>query len=509
MQLQHLIVNLANSPIRREKLQGRDYVVAPMAMITAGVHNGSNGPLLYEEADIKKAVPAWNMKPIVVYHPTINNKGVTAADPDVLERQQVGIVMNTSFKGGKLRAEAWIEEDLANKVDDRVMDALENNRMMEVSTGLFTDNESSPGKLGDEEYTYIARNHQPDHLALLPDQIGACSIADGAGLLQLNAEGVGFEGAEVMEIARRIVGNKMSHSNIHAALSRALEEKVPRVKKGTGETAYTVSPWIMDVYDKFFVYEMGNKLYRLHYTNGKAGVEITGDADEVVRVTEYRTADTRKFVGNNHAPKQKQKGTNTMNKKEIVDGLISNAETQWGEEDRETLMALDDSVLNKMGMKKKDAAADGGDPEEVEETAKGKNKPVKNEGAESEQAGEGQEPVANTTEAYIENAPPEIQQVLRNGLDAHTTEQARLIKEITANNGNTFSKEFLQTKGLDELRGIAALAKAGKPTENQDQRGAVPMFVGQATPAAPVTNADEGAEEALAAPTMNFEKKEG
>lgn len=30
----------------------------------------------------------------------------------------------------------------------------------------------------------VARNHRPDHLAILPDQVGACSLADGAGLIR-------------------------------------------------------------------------------------------------------------------------------------------------------------------------------------------------------------------------------------------------------------------------------------------------------------------------------------
>src|ERR1017187_6232850 len=141
-----LTFNLTNAPIRHETLQGRAYIVAPLAMITEGVHTGSGGPLLYKEVELKKAVQAWNMKPIVVYHPEMNGRGISACDPLVLEKQQVGMVMNTRWANGKLRAEAWIEEARASAVDDRVVKALENNKMMEVSTGLFTDNVGAPGK---------------------------------------------------------------------------------------------------------------------------------------------------------------------------------------------------------------------------------------------------------------------------------------------------------------------------------------------------------------------------
>lgn len=494
----HVTTNIANSPIRRETLHKRAYVVAPMVMITSGVHNGSNGPLLYEEGDIKKAIPAWNMKPIVVYHPQINNKGISAADADVLEKQQVGMVMNTAYTGGKLRAEAWIEIERANLVDGRIMEALENNALMEVSTGLFTENEAAAGVWnesaadGGKPYGAIARNHQPDHLALLPDQVGACSIADGAGLLQLNAEAAEDFGAEVMGIARRLVGNKLSHDNIRGGVRKALEAHVPKVKKGVGEDAYTVGPWLVDVYDNFFIYEVEGALYKMGYTNKKNVVAVDGNTEPVVRVTEYRTAKSNKFVGN-HAPITNHKPT--MKKSEIIDGLIANAGTAWTEGDRETLNTLEEGVLNKMAPK----AADKKGEEDEEDADKKGGTPTKNDAAPAADT-PAAAPVANTTEAYIEAAPPEIREVLRNGVNAHTKEQAALIEEITANANNTFTAEHLATKGLDELRGMAALAKqAAAPVSNAQQP---PMFLGQATLAQGITaNHEEGG---LATPKMKF-----
>jgi hypothetical protein len=502
--LQKVTFNLANSPIRHETLHGRKYLVAPMAMLTEGVHNGSNGALLYRAEDIKKAVPAWNMKPIVVYHPTLNAKGVSAADPDVLNKQQVGIIMHTSWDGSKLRAEAWIETDRATTVDDRVIQALEANAMMEVSTGLFTDNVEGVGKYGDREYTAIATNHQPDHLALLPDQVGACSIADGGGLLQLNAaaadRGMDIEGMLLGEVdrIRRMVGNAMSHSNTYSALSRVLREEFATA----GAVGEELGLWIVDVYDKFFVYEDKSKLYRLNYTESAEGVEVTGKPEEVIRVTEYRTADNGKFVGN-HATTKPQNQQPQMNKNQIIDGLISNTATQWGEDDRETLNAFEEATLNKMAppFKKKGEA----DPEEDEEElakAKAKKKAVANAAAAGAEGIAPTEPI--TTEAYIESAPAEIREVLRNGLASHTAEKDALVKRITDNAGNQFAAEFLTTKGLEELRGMAALG--GAPTANAAS-APVPMFTGQATPhAAPTANAS--AETPLAPPTMNFGREE-
>lgn len=485
--LTKIIFNLANAPIRHETLQGRAYLVAPLVMITEGVHNGSGGALLYKENEIKRAVPAWNMKPIVVYHPEIDGKGVSACDPLVLEKQQVGVVMNTRYTGGKLRSEAWIEEALAEKVDDRVLKALETNKMMEVSTGLFTDNIGAPGKWKDTEYVAEATNHQPDHLALLPDQIGACSIADGAGLLQLNEAATAANLdvtrllAREMDVLRRMVGNAMSNSNVSQALGRELRNR----KKN-------VDCFIVDVYPDFFIYDTmdpnggGMKLYKQEYTATKTDVTIDESAPvEVVRVTEYRTADNGKFVGN-EARTNKEKN---MDKKKVVDSLIANEALGWEEADREALMKMDDATLNKMYIPKKKKKLPPEEEEEVLENTD-KAKPTANTA-----------PAPQTAQEYVNAAPAAIRDMLTNGLAVHDAEKAKCIDAIVANKQNKFTKEFLATKGLSELQALAALA-AGP-----EMNTAPPMFFGgQATPAAaPVANA--ASEGPLTMPTMNFEKK--
>ena len=477
-----LTFNLINTAIRHETLHGRGYLVAPMVMLTEGVHNGSNGPLLYRETECKKAATAWNMKPIVVYHPEINGNGVSACDPEILENQQVGMVMNTRWNG-KLRAEAWIDETLASKVDDRVLNALEENKIMEVSTGLFIDNSGESGDWNGEAYNGEAINHQPDHLALLPDKIGACSVADGAGLLQLN-EDAQARGVDVtrllvreMDVLRRLVGNAMSHSNIYSALSRAIRDKLN-----------DTDVWIEDVYDSFFIYtKMDDKnLYKMEFTTGNDGVSITGEPVEVVRVTEYRTP-TGEFVGNSDPgkpekkpPVPQKKKERKMNKEQIVNALITNASTKWAEDDRESLMGMEESVLEKML-----PIANEQDPENPQ----------------AEQPSKEPEPKKPVTmEQYVGQAPAEFRDVLVNSLAAHEAAKNALVAKIVANKGNQFTKEFLLTKGLSELQGLVRLASNG---EEQENRTAVPMFQGAFTPAGPANNA-EVTEEPLTMPVMNF-----
>ena len=174
--------------IRNDTMEGRNYIVTPMIMLLEGVHQGSGGPLYYPPEELSKTPVVWNHKPVVVYHPQVNGVGVSACMPDILTSRKIGVIMNTVFEDGKLKAEAWIDLDRAKAVDERIVSAIENKAVMELSTGLFTDNENVEGEWRGEKYIAIARNYRPDHLALLPDIKGACSIEDGAGFLRLNSQ---------------------------------------------------------------------------------------------------------------------------------------------------------------------------------------------------------------------------------------------------------------------------------------------------------------------------------
>ena len=180
-----MITNLNGALAKHQNYQGRRYLVAPMVMLTEGVHAGSKGPLLYREEDLRNSVTAWNFKPVLIRHP---GSGCGGCDAAILEKQQVGVVRNTEYADGKLKAEAWLDVERLQKLAPEVATALRNGRTVEISTGLFSDNLPESGSWNGEVYEAVATNHQPDHLALLPDQIGACSIDKGCGLLRNTME---------------------------------------------------------------------------------------------------------------------------------------------------------------------------------------------------------------------------------------------------------------------------------------------------------------------------------
>jgi hypothetical protein len=171
--------------IRHEELDGREYVVVPMSMILEGVHAGSQGPIYYSKEELSKTPKMWNMKPILVYHPKY---GDTATDLRIYKSQAIGMIMGTEWKNGKLKAEAWLDKEKVNKIEPDILESIERGEPMEVSTGLFADCVLDEGDWNGEHYTAVAQNIRADHLAILPNKDGACSVEDGAGLLVNQAQ---------------------------------------------------------------------------------------------------------------------------------------------------------------------------------------------------------------------------------------------------------------------------------------------------------------------------------
>jgi len=464
MVLQKITTNFTGVT-RNDTMEGKDYLVAPMIMIVEGVHEGSNGPLYYPAEELSKTPAVWNTKPIVVYHPQANGKGISACDPDILTNRKVGIIMNTTFEDGKLKAEAWLDIDRINKVDKRIADAVENNEMMELSTGLFTDNEGVEGEWNGEHYIAIARNYRPDHLALLPDLVGACSIEDGAGFLRLNEvkSGLTLEVNEVTEKARKyilnnnkrftgkflrylnsVVSNEISFDDTRRRLQSIVNEKFE-------DDDYV---YIEEVFDDYFVYERGGKLYRQNYDDVNGSLVLKGIPVVVVKDTNYIPVKLERL---------KQ-----MEKEKVVDALIANKSTKWTEDDKEALMEFDEDVLDKfipVENEEDDKDGEGGKTAVQEIVEKGTEETVVPSKEEKE---EKEEVVENmSAEDYIsKKVPDELKDVFRSGLASHNATKNRLIDVIVSNEKNTFTKEQLASKKLDELKSIASLAVNTDEREN-------------------------------------------
>lgn len=185
-----LVAKLNAARVRRETLNGREYVVVPTAIMQPdSVMHGSKGPLFYPRAEVAKNVGAWNGVPLLHNHPSEGQSGRT---PRTMAAQGLGYCYNDRVtKNGVRVVDAWFDVELVKRhdrdlpADKRILPRVEGGVPVDVSTGLFTDERRvtnrrdarKPAKTADVE-TY---NYRPDHLAVLPTTRGACSVEDRCG----------------------------------------------------------------------------------------------------------------------------------------------------------------------------------------------------------------------------------------------------------------------------------------------------------------------------------------
>jgi hypothetical protein len=181
-----LVHNSLSAAVRDDTFDGRPFLVAPVVAVKAGVLNGEL--LLADE--INHFVEAWNNRPIMLTHP-VNAQGapISANAKPVLEAMSFGMLLNCAFKDNGLLGEIWIDLGKAKQLGGDAMlcvERLRTQQPIEVSTGYWCDPEPKSGTFNGQKYTAIQHNLRPDHLALLPHDLGACSWQDGCGVPRVN-----------------------------------------------------------------------------------------------------------------------------------------------------------------------------------------------------------------------------------------------------------------------------------------------------------------------------------
>lgn len=181
-----LKATLAANALQRRTLDGREYAVAPVVALVAGVVNGE----LITADELAAFVAAWDGRPVPLRHPVdAGGNPISANSPQVIEGQVVGQVFNMAMDGERLVGEMWIDVEKCERLGGDALATLrrlEAGEVVEVSTGYFCEIDPTPGVLRGQAYSGIQRNLRPDHLALLPDQVGACSVAAGCGAGRFN-----------------------------------------------------------------------------------------------------------------------------------------------------------------------------------------------------------------------------------------------------------------------------------------------------------------------------------
>ncbi len=430
-----------SSDIRHEAFNSRDHLVVPVVAVIEQVLNGMLLP--YDELS---AFPSsWEGIPLPINHPTRNGAPVSANMVDVLQTDVVGRFHNATVDATAraLKGELWIDIETAKAKTDgeAIINRLEAKEPLEVSTAYFCDLETSSGVFKNQNYWGIQRNVRPDHLALLPNTIGACSWADGCGAPR-NNERLFVNTADLAPVRTETrftlaASTEISHDEIARMIRLALDEDEPN--------SYH---WLQDVYDDYVVYELEAiaqmnvarepGLYKRSYSmmDGKCTL---GDPARVRRQISYVEMPT------NQAPNPNE-GDSLMDKKQLVDALIANDSTIWKESHREFLMNLTECDLKKLA------------PETAPPTAaNAAGQPAPNPPAPAAP------PVvvnAQTTDQFLASAPPELRRVLQNALNRDTTRKAQLVDKLVANKVD-FTKAELEAMELEHLEKLGRTVKLG------------------------------------------------
>lgn len=345
-------VEIADYEIRTEMHLGKEHLVVPVVMMVEGVHSGSRGPLFHSAQELGSVVAAWNGIPITIQHPQESGIFVSANSPGQIDNS-VGRVYNAHMDGDKLKAEAWLDVQKLAAVSPIAMDYIEEKRPLDVSVGVFTTEEETEGEWNGEHYTAIARNHRPDHLALLPGVEGACNWTDGCGI-RVNSKTKTNKHEEMKEEKPFQVFKDLSKKGL-AVVPVSNQSGYTEILNKVGQKLDSMDNdmsmyFLEELYEDKVVYRVRNHqrdtttLYQQSYSVGDDGkVEFTGDPREVVKKVSYEANKRRTKFNNNSKTNGMDKQVETK-----VDALIANSNSKWTNCDREFLSGLSLARLNEL-----------------------------------------------------------------------------------------------------------------------------------------------------------------
>jgi hypothetical protein len=170
--------------IRREKRNGKDYIIVPSATLPDDVV--MNG-IKYPADEIAKGYHTLDRTFAPLGHPMIGNNFVSALEPEAINDYYVGAHNeNVRREGGRVFMDKAIDVEVANRTERgrALLDAINKGEPIHTSTGVFLETEDSD----DPGYSKIARNLMFDHDAFLIGEEGAATPSQGVGVF-VNSEG--------------------------------------------------------------------------------------------------------------------------------------------------------------------------------------------------------------------------------------------------------------------------------------------------------------------------------
>ncbi|MGJ0626042.1 DUF2213 domain-containing protein [Xenorhabdus bovienii] len=292
---------LNSSNISTETIDGDAHIVirGVVPVVDDVVMNGG----LYPAGEINKSYKSIEGKQMPLGHPSIDGQYVSADVPRAVNQFHVGAwAENVRKDGDRVVMDMKINRRYAESTEkgqallQRLDDMIANKEAepIHISTGLLLQREQNGGKSKGKKYTWIARNMQFDHVAILPpDEPGAATPTEGVGIFvnsdgqKVEVEAVNLSDASdctnegLIDKAKFFFSNasNFSFDDIYSALREKL-----RVAYPNDDWPYPETVWP----DKFIYYLSGKTYQQKYLMNDDGTAELVGESVEVVRKpTEY------------------------------------------------------------------------------------------------------------------------------------------------------------------------------------------------------------------------------
>jgi hypothetical protein len=463
---------IKNFSVRTEVKDGIPHIVVPIVALVEGVHSGNQGATFHSANEIRRSAGNWNGIPLTINHPTIGGESISALDPTIMKEWSVGTFENTFYESGKLKGEGWINVEKIGQLSPETLIRVKQGEELEVSTGFFSKSDSGKGVWNGEKFNSSVLDIVPDHLALLPNEEGACNFADGCGIRdegkcescqmrnsngkivplvqQGTEENIDFEGGEkeiktneILKIKKAgFFVNELSHSKLREDLLQVVNQM---------DTPGTMH-FLREVFDDRFIFEKlsetGSQLF-----SQKFSVKPSNDKIKAKGIP-IEVREKVEFIPLQENVKVKEV---VMEREELVKALVANTETPYDDNDTESLITMSDekfqNVLKfvdcKCKAKAEEIVVNEKEEVKVEEVKVGEGLVVNEEiKLEEKQL---------TYAELLASATPEDREFIENGTEMYKQEKVKAVDALVANSRNPFSKEVLETKTLKELKDLATL----------------------------------------------------
>lgn len=268
----HCATRVKRDAIRRENIGGVEHIIiSSMTLPNDIIMNG----IMYPAAEVDKGISTLDMTLAPIEHPQdLDGNYISANLPHAIHNYHAG-AYNTNVKrdGDRISVDKYINVIEANKTDrgkrllDRIHEIETNDdaRPIHTSVGVWLDAEQLPnpikvvnGAQAGVEYSFIARDMEFDHDAILLDNIAAAQPHQGVGMA-VNKDGEKCDVQFYLNDAPAVNDAHMFYEERRDKLQLLIDNLI----NDDDQWAY-----VFDFNDTRILYRMDGIVYAIDYNTG-------------------------------------------------------------------------------------------------------------------------------------------------------------------------------------------------------------------------------------------------